>query len=90
MLSKTLVKVTGVWLHTQVFLDTCSAPTSRSLSQCIFIWEQNNLFHYAHLFVQLKHASNAAAQCTFRLIHKAIFVCVDKYEPHNFCQFGNE
>ena len=31
-----------------------------------------------------------AAQRTFTLIHTGLLLRLDKYEPHNFCQFGNE
>ena len=31
-----------------------------------------------------------ATLCTFTLTHKGLLLRMDKFEPHNFCQFSTE
>lgn len=78
------------------FSILCSAPNWRALSQGIFLYASKTIqfipprkfvsarlrhTHILRVIIQLCNAHNYA---------RDYFLRMDKYEPHNFHQFGNE
>ena len=86
----------GVAAYNVIRIIFCSLPNWRTL-HISANRHQNNLYDRAHLLLQvcITHILRVCTLCAqprnaHTLTHTGLLWRVDKYEPHNFPQFGNE